>query len=388
MSTYFSATELLSPPTERAAFSDRQAYVCAELSKLAYFKFEGGHTLDQILKIAKEIIDDDTRFKILEQQLRNVLTSSPSVAPEAKKAFEEILNAADFQLVDTYSSLGTQAFICTKTIELAAGGKKTMAFLTFRGTEPKDFRDIKTDIKARLKGVKLDQETIDFHSGYLDSLEHIRADLVEELEKTSYDQLFITGHSLGGALAIVFTRLQAASTNGACYTFGAPPVGAVEVQNGLKTPVYEIINDAAQAYRGIVPPDLWHEPYMPREELREEMAAGVTFLGYEQAGELAGVMGVQDVQDVTLIRHAYVRTAQQGQGIGGALLAKIMDEATRPVLIGAWAEAVWAVRFYERRGFKVVSSQEKGRLLRKYWSVPDRQIETSVVLADQRWFAT
>ena len=243
MSTYFSATELLSPPTERAAFSDRQAYVCAELSKLAYFKFEGGHTLDQILKIAKEIIDDDTRFKILEQQLRNVLTSSPSVAPEAKKAFEEILNAADFQLVDTYSSLGTQAFICTKTIELAAGGKKTMAFLTFRGTEPKDFRDIKTDIKARLKGVKLDQETIDFHSGYLDSLEHIRADLVEELEKTSYDQLFITGHSLGGALAIVFTRLQAASTNGACYTFGAPPVGAVEVQNGLKTPVYEIINE-------------------------------------------------------------------------------------------------------------------------------------------------
>ena len=152
--------------------------------------------------------------------------------------------------------------------------------------------------------------------------------------------------------------------------------------------VYEIINDAAQAYRGIVPPDLWHEPYMPREELREEMAAGVTFLGYEQEGELAGVMGVQDVQDVTLIRHAYVRTAQQGQGIGGALLAKIMDEATRPVLIGAWAEAVWAVRFYERRGFKVVSSQEKGRLLRKYWSVPDRQIETSVVLADQRWFAT
>ena len=152
--------------------------------------------------------------------------------------------------------------------------------------------------------------------------------------------------------------------------------------------VYEIINDAAQAYRGIVPPDLWHEPYMPREELREEMAAGVTFLGYEQAGELAGVMGVQDVQDVTLIRHAYVRTAQQGQGIGGALLGKIMDEATRPVLIGAWADAVWAVRFYERRGFKVVSSQEKERLLRKYWSVPDRQIETSVVLADQRWFAT
>ncbi len=151
--------------------------------------------------------------------------------------------------------------------------------------------------------------------------------------------------------------------------------------------VYEIINDAAEAYRGIIPPDRWHEPYMPREELREEIAAGVAFLGYEQDGDLAGVMGTQDVQDVTLIRHAYVRTAQRNRGIGGELLARIMDEAASPVLIGTWAEAVWAVRFYERHGFQVVSGQEKERLLRKYWSVPDRQIETSVVLADQTWFA-
>ena len=99
-------------------------------------------------------------------------------------------------------------------------------------------------------------------------------------------------------------------------------------------------------------------------------------------------MGTQDVQDVTLIRHAYVRTTHRNQGIGGELLARIMDEATRPVLIGTWADAVWAVRFYERHGFKMVSTQEKERLLRKYWSVPDRQIETSVVLADQAWFAT
>ena len=152
--------------------------------------------------------------------------------------------------------------------------------------------------------------------------------------------------------------------------------------------IYEIINDAAQAYRGIIPPDRWHEPYMPREELREEIAAGVAFLGYEQDGELAGVMGIQDIQDVTLIRHAYVRTAQRSRGIGGELLARIMDDAVRPVLIGTWADAVWAVRFYERHGFKVVSTQEKERLLRKYWSVPGRQIETSVVLADQAWFAT
>ena len=151
--------------------------------------------------------------------------------------------------------------------------------------------------------------------------------------------------------------------------------------------IFQVINDAAEAYRGIIPVDRWHEPYMPREELRAEVSAGVAFLGYEKDGELAGVMGTQDVQDVTLIRHAYVRTPQRGQGIGGELLGRIMDQATKPILIGTWADAVWAGRFYENHGFKVVSTQEKETLLRKYWNVPDRQIETSVVLADQRWFA-
>ena len=151
--------------------------------------------------------------------------------------------------------------------------------------------------------------------------------------------------------------------------------------------IFQIINDAAEAYRGIIPVDRWHEPYMPREELRAEVSAGVAFLGYEKGDELGGVMGTQDVQDVTLIRHAYVRTAQRGQGIGGELLGRIMDQATKPILIGTWADAVWAVRFYENHGFKVVSTQEKETLLRKYWNVPDRQIETSVVLADQKWFA-
>ena len=151
--------------------------------------------------------------------------------------------------------------------------------------------------------------------------------------------------------------------------------------------IFQVINDAAEAYRGIIPVDRWHEPYMPREELQAEVSAGVAFLGYEKDGELAGVMGTQDVQDVTLIRHAYVRTPQRGQGIGGELLGRIMDQATKPILIGTWADAVWAVRFYENHGFKVVSTQEKETLLRKYWNVPARQIETSVVLADQRWFA-
>ena len=145
--------------------------------------------------------------------------------------------------------------------------------------------------------------------------------------------------------------------------------------------IYEIINDAAQAYRGIIPPDRWHDPYMPRKELLEEISSGVVFLGYEKEGELVGVMGTQDLQDVTLIRHAYVRTAHRNQGIGGELLGQIMGRATRPVLIGTWAAAFWAIRFYERHGFTVVSPGEKERLLRKYWSLPDRQIVTSVVLA-------
>ena len=152
--------------------------------------------------------------------------------------------------------------------------------------------------------------------------------------------------------------------------------------------IFQVINDAAEAYRDIIPADRWKEPYMPREELREEISAGVVFLGYEEDGELAGVMGTQEVEDVTLIRHAYVRTNRHNQGIGGQLLARITDETTRPVLIGTWADAVWAVRFYEHRGFKVVSTQEKKRLLKRYWTVPDRQIETSVVLANQSWFAT
>jgi GNAT superfamily N-acetyltransferase len=150
--------------------------------------------------------------------------------------------------------------------------------------------------------------------------------------------------------------------------------------------IYSIINDAAQAYKGIIPADRWKEPYMPRNELRHEMDEGVVFWGYEEDGDLVGVMGIQHVQDVTLIRHAYVRPARQNQGIGGKLLSTLRQQTTRPVLIGTWADAVWAVRFYEKHGFRLVSPAEKERLLRKYWSIPARQVETSVVLADEKWF--
>jgi len=147
--------------------------------------------------------------------------------------------------------------------------------------------------------------------------------------------------------------------------------------------IYAIVNDAAEAYRGVIPDDRWKSPYMPREELRREIDQGVVFWGYEEASELLGVMGIQDVQDVTLIRHAYVRTPQRNRGIGGRLLAHLLAGCTRPVLIGTWADAVWAIRFYEKHGFHLVSPEEKDRLLKKYWTIPERQIETSVVLAQQ-----
>jgi GNAT superfamily N-acetyltransferase len=152
--------------------------------------------------------------------------------------------------------------------------------------------------------------------------------------------------------------------------------------------IYEIVNDAAAAYKGVIPADRWHEPYMPREELQHEIDAGVRFWGYEEdAGKaegvaLVGVMGIQDVKDVTLIRHAYVRTAQRRKGIGGKLLSHLLTLTERPILIGTWAAATWAVRFYEKHGFRLVSEEEKNRLLKKYWSIPERQVETSVVLAE------
>jgi N-acetylglutamate synthase-like GNAT family acetyltransferase len=147
--------------------------------------------------------------------------------------------------------------------------------------------------------------------------------------------------------------------------------------------LYEIINDAAGAYRGIIPPDRWKEPYMSTDELQHEIEEGVLFWGYEEDGALIGVMGIQDVQDVTLIRHAYVWTARRSQGIGGKLLSLLKKKTTHPILVGTWATAVWAVRFYEKHGFRLVSPEEKDRLLKRYWSIPERQIETSVVLAGE-----
>jgi GNAT superfamily N-acetyltransferase len=146
-----------------------------------------------------------------------------------------------------------------------------------------------------------------------------------------------------------------------------------------------IINDAAQAYRGVIPADRWHEPYMPRDELAKEIAAGVVFWVADEGGQLVGLIGLQDKGEVALVRHAYIAPTAQRMGVGTRLLHHAEGLTDKPILIGTWADASWAIDFYLRNGFALVPRLERDRLLRTYWSIPDRQIDTSVVLADDRW---
>jgi GNAT superfamily N-acetyltransferase len=149
-----------------------------------------------------------------------------------------------------------------------------------------------------------------------------------------------------------------------------------------RSAILAIVNAAAEAYRGVIPVDRWREPYMPAHELDAEIAAGVAFWGYEADGVLLGLMGIQQVRDVDLIRHAYVLPATQGQGVGSSLLERLRGLSARRLLVGTWAAADWAIRFYRRHGFELVSPERKTALLESYWNIPDRQIETSVVLAN------
>jgi GNAT superfamily N-acetyltransferase len=151
------------------------------------------------------------------------------------------------------------------------------------------------------------------------------------------------------------------------------------------TAILTIINSAAEAYRGVIPADRWHEPYMSLADLRREIDAGVAFRGFEIDGGLVGVMGIQPVRDVDLIRHAYVLPNRQRHGVGAALIGDLRNQSTRRMLVGTWAAASWAIEFYRRNGFALVSPERKTALLKTYWTVPDRQIETSVVLANPRW---
>ena len=149
--------------------------------------------------------------------------------------------------------------------------------------------------------------------------------------------------------------------------------------------IFAVVNDAAQAYREVIPIDRWHEPYMPMDELVEEIRHGVIFWVAEEEGRLLGVMGIQDKGIVALVRHAYVTPTTQRKGVGTRLLRHVESLTDKPILIGTWADASWAIDFYRRNGFTLVSEREKNLLLRTHWSIPERQIETSVVLADGRW---
>jgi N-acetylglutamate synthase-like GNAT family acetyltransferase len=149
--------------------------------------------------------------------------------------------------------------------------------------------------------------------------------------------------------------------------------------------IFEIINDAAQAYKGVIPADRWHEPYMSQEQLKQEIDAGVSFWGFEKDGNLVGVMGIQDKGEVTLIRHSYVRKQSWNRGIGTILLQFLESITDKPILIGTWSDATWAIAFYEKNSYQLVSTEEKNHLLRKFWTIPERQIETSVVLVGSSW---
>ncbi len=240
---YFDSKYLMEAPIERAAFSDRMAYVCAELSKLAYFKFEGGHPLDQAADLVDSFVKNKDQAEKVKQGLALIISQMPGTREQSEDVLKEILAKEDFELVKTFSESGTQAFICVKNVEARSGGFKKLAYLVFRGTEPKDFRDIRADINVRLKPIELEGELVEIHSGFYDAFKKVEEHIDEALQALEYDQLFVTGHSLGGALAMVATRLLPYEIRGACYTYGAPPIGTLQIQNGLKTPVYEIINE-------------------------------------------------------------------------------------------------------------------------------------------------
>ena len=142
--------------------------------------------------------------------------------------------------------------------------------------------------------------------------------------------------------------------------------------------IYAVVNDGSKRYKGIIPEDCYHEPYMPMDELLEEMKR-MRFYGYQTNIKLLGVMAKEPVKDVTLIRHAYVVSEHQGEGIGSRLLAFIEKRVdTAWLLVGTWTAATWAIDFYKKHGYRLMENKEA--LLRKYWNIPDRQIETSCVL--------
>ena len=236
MYNYFANDELMTPPTKRAAYSDRTSYLMAEMSRLAYFKFEGGNNVDEILTRVQELIPKGQDRTKLETMIKAVVSSS---SPEQGRAIlSAILKQKGFTLIETFCDPGTdaQAFLCVCH-------NRKMAVLAFRGTEP-DLKDIKTDIKARLLLAEYNGKTALMHEGYFSQFTSISRDIEQALKRdeVNNEQLFITGHSLGGALAITAVKFLASDITGACYTFGSPPVGTKTFAHDIKTPIYRIVN--------------------------------------------------------------------------------------------------------------------------------------------------
>ena len=242
MGNYFANDALMTPPHKRAAYSDRTSYLMAEMSRLAYFKFEGGHNLDEIITQVRELIPEGEERTSLEEMLKARIANSSS--EQGRAVLSNILGQKQFELIDTFCDPGTdaQAFLCLHK-------ERHMAVLAFRGTEFK-FKDIKADINARLVTAEHNGKTELMHSGYFSQFKSISRDIEQALarEEVKDTQLFITGHSLGGALAITAVKFLASDITGACYTFGSPPVGTKTFHLDIKTPIYRIVN-----YIDIVP---------------------------------------------------------------------------------------------------------------------------------------
>ena len=189
---------------------------------------------------------------------------------------------------------------------------------------------------------------------------------------------------------VSFGRLGGDSGDSAIYhaaQFGIYCIMIAKCSSSDFKTILEIINDGASAYKDVIPADRWKEPYMSEQELMEQIQDGVEFWRYSDYDQILGVMGIQYKGDVTLIRHAYVRTSERKKGVGGKLLEELRTITTTPILIGTWADAAWAITFYQKHGFRLVTEFEKNMLLKKYWKIPERQIITSVVLVSEDWRA-
>lgn len=247
MHNEFDRPDLMYPPSFRAAFSDRQAFVCAVLAKYAYYPFEGLADQETLISQAKALVSEPSKQALLSDILDKIVATHRVKPSQAEQVFAEVLKAGGFKLLKTFDHLGAQAFVCQRESKLTGGGTRLELYVVFRGTEIKDKRDIKADLMANL-----DKDT-DFgpkskvHRGfrsYLDALDRTsEGSLSSYVKAQPFDQLFIVGHSLGGAIAKLFTRKYFPADQASCYTFGAPPVGNQAFQEGLKTPVYEIINE-------------------------------------------------------------------------------------------------------------------------------------------------